>query len=129
MEATLQCNQRLLRFVNIYRAPYSKKHRFTISDFHAEFEHYLQILKSKNGTPILAGDFNIHLENSSDINCQRFCALLDNFSLSQKVPHIPTHIGGGTLDLLITDMESELDVSEPSVIKLGTTSDHFMYKQ
>ena len=125
MEVTLQSDQNLVRFVNIYRPPYSKKNRYTLLDFFEEFQEYLQILHSKNGTPILVGDFNIHVEKCNDINSKRFCDILSEFNLQQNVPHIPTHIEGGTLDLIITDKISNLDISSPDIIKLGTNSDHY----
>ena len=128
MEMTLKCDQKLFRFVNMYRAPYSKKHRFTESDFIDEFENYLQILKHKNGTPILIGDFNIHVEKSDDTYAKQFRNLLVEHKLIQMVPHIPTHNCGGTLDLVITEKDTDITISEPTVIKLGTTSDHFYVK-
>ena len=128
MEITIQSDKNLMRFVNVYRAPYSKKHRFTMVHFLEEFEQYLQTASCKNGTLILVGDFNIHVEKEDDSYAQRFHDLLDEYNLKQRVPHIPTHCEGGTLDLMIIDHQSDLTLSEPAVIKLGTTSDHFLVR-
>ncbi len=62
MEAVLSCNTGLVRLVNIYRPPYTKKARFTESMFLEEFDDYLSGLIHKPGQPIIAGDFNIHVE-------------------------------------------------------------------
>lgn len=123
MEVTLSSGKDLWRFVNIYRAPYSKKHRFTILHFLEEFEQYLYILNGKNGSPVLVGDFNIHVENTGDINSKRFHDLLSEVDLIQQVPHVPTHEEGGTLDLAIARKETVLNVID--IIKLGTSSDHY----
>lgn len=125
MEVTLQSDKNLIRFINIYRAPYSKKHRYTVLDFLEEFEQYLQLISNKNGTPILVGDFNIHVQKVDDINSRRFQEILTESSLKQIMPHIPTHEEGGTLDLIITNESPNLVISTPTVIKLGTNSDHF----
>ena len=123
MEATLDDGEQLWRFVNIYRAPYSKKHRFTILHFLDEFDQYLSLLRSKNGNPIIVGDFNIHVEKEEDINSIRFQNLLTEFQLVQHVPHVATHNEGGTLDLVLTDLHH--DVTGLEIIKLGTSSDHY----
>ena len=115
MEATLDDGEQLWRFVNIYRAPYSKKHRFTILHFLDEFDQYLSLVRSKNGNPIIVGDFNIHVEKEDDINSIRFQNLLTEFQLVQHVPHVATHNEGGTLDLVLTD--SHHDVTGLEIIK------------
>ena len=128
MEVTLESENKLLRFVNIYRPPYSKKNRFTIAHFIEEFEKYLDALKSKNGTPILVGDFNIHIEKPTDCNTKRFLNLLAEFELCQIVPPVPTHTAGGTLDHIITDPKMKMDISTPTIVKLGTNSDHYFVR-
>ena len=128
MEVTLESENKLLRFVNIYRPPYSKKNRFTIAHFIEEFEKYLDALRSKNGTPILVGDFNIHIEKPTDCNTKRFLNLLAEFELCQIVPPVPTHTAGGTLDHIITDPKMKMDISTPTIVKLGTNSDHYFVR-
>ena len=91
-EHVLKSKQGLLRFCNIYKRPYSVKHRFTLLHFFPEFEYYLEGLVSKPGTPILLGDFNIHLECTDDINVNRFLKLIEEFSIIQNMSiDIPTH--------------------------------------
>ena len=64
MEAILSSKSGLIRLINIYRPPYTKKARYTESVFLEEFEEYLCNLESKPGTPLLAGDFNFHVERN-----------------------------------------------------------------
>ena len=128
MEIILESGEHLIRFFNIYRAPYSKKHRYTVNHFLEEFEQFLEVVKSKSGTPIIVGDFNIHVQRSDELQSQRFQDLLQDTELIQLVPHIPTHIEGGTLDLIITTQNNELEISPPEIIRLGTNSDHYFVR-
>ena len=128
MEITLETHTKLLRFVNVYRTPYSKRHRYTVAHFLDEFEQYLHVLKGKNGIPILLGDFNIHVEKLDDSNNKCFMDLLGEFNMCQLVPHTPTHVEGGTLDLIIMDNNQDLEISTPTTIKMGTSSDHFFVR-
>lgn len=126
MEAVLKTEDELLRLVNIYRPPYSKKARFTECDFLKEFEDYLRDLTMKQGTPIIAGDFNFHVERPDDHYPKKFLQLLADYSLSQHVPAIPTHDQGGTLDLFITRKDFSERMAEVDIRQAGTNSDHFL---
>ena len=128
MEVILQSETEQLRFVNIYRAPYSKKHRYTILHFLEEFEQYLNLAISKHGTLIIVGDLNIHVEKVYDNYSVQFNEMLLEFNLCQNVPHVPTHIEGGTLDLIITVKAMNFKIEMPTVIKLGTSSDHYFVR-
>lgn len=126
METTLCTNVGLIRLVNIYRPPYSKKARFTEAHFLKEFEDYLKCLDGKDGRNIIVGDFNIHMEKTEDTYTRQFSDLLSLYSLKQKVPIIPTHNQGGTIDLIIVDDDLEDAVGKISVVDHGTNSDHFL---
>lgn len=126
MEALLTTRTGLIRLVNIYRPPYTKKARFTESTFLEEFKDYLGDLSNKPGQPIIAGDFNIHVERPTDFYPKKFLDLLDQYNLKQSVPLVPTHDQGGTLDLVIMteDMLSEMGPTE--IVDSGTSSDHYL---
>ena len=127
MEAVLTCEKGLVRLVNIYRPPYTKKARFTESMFLEEFDDYLSGLVHKPGQPIIAGDFNIHVERQKDFYPKKFLDLLSNYNLHQCVPLVATHIMGGTLDLVITTEEMLKNFKEPvRVVSSGTNSDHYL---
>jgi len=126
METLLKTEDELLRLVNVYRPPYSKKARFTECDFLLEFEDYLKDLAMKHGIPIIAGDFNFHVERPDDHYPKKFLQLLTDFNLSQHVPSIPTHDQGGTLDLIITDKEFGSRMGDVDIRHSGTNSDHFL---
>ena len=74
------------------------------------------------GCPIvIGGDFNIHVENPSDVNASYLMELLSCVDLQQHVT-LPTHQAGGTLDLVITF--SDYDVDQLTVDPPGVVSDH-----
>ncbi len=128
METLLETNGATLRLVNVYRPPYTKKARYTECCFLEEFSEYLCDLSCKPGTPIIGGDFNIHVERPEDRYPEKFLALLNQYGLQQCVPHVPTHNLGGTLDLLITTEEFRDGLGPISVVESGTSSDHFLVR-
>ncbi|GFR92603.1 ATP-dependent DNA helicase [Elysia marginata] len=54
-----------------------------------------------NGNLIFIGDFNIHVENENDSQAKWLMELFDSLNLEQHIRE-PTHDGGHTLDLLVT---------------------------
>lgn len=61
---------------------------------------------------IIAGDFNLHLDDPPDSHAKRFVLdVLDTFGLRQLV-HEATHKKGHTLDLLITRSEDSLIIHD-----------------
>ena len=64
MESLMNTDQGIIRLINVYRPPYTKKARYTECAFLEEFEDYLKDVLTKAGSPIIAGDFNFHMERS-----------------------------------------------------------------
>ena len=65
-----------------------------MSDFLQEFDEYLDSLTHLPGRLIIAGDFNIHVEDLNDPDTINFNHLISNYGLIQHIS-ISTHIGGG----------------------------------
>lgn len=126
MESLLTTSTDIVRLVNIYRPPYTKKARFTECDFLREFEDYLDTLSTKPGVPILAGDFNFHIERPGDHYPKKFLELLEQYQLRQHVPVVPTHEQGGTLDLVITSESFGKKIGSFDICQSRTKSDHFL---
>jgi len=126
MEAVLSSKSGLIRLVNIYRPPYSQKARHTESMFLEEFENYLGDLSKKPGSPVIAGDFNIHVEKPNELYPRKFLNLLGQYGLVQCVPLVPTHEQGGTLDLVIVNEELSRKTNSFNVIDSGVSSDHYL---
>ena len=127
MEALLECDIGMVRLINIYRPPYTKKARFTESFFLEEFDDYLSNLSLKPGVPLIAGDFNIHVERPNDHYPKMFLELISTHNLLQCVPPLPTHNCGGTLDLILTTQTIYEKIrGRINILDSGTTSDHYL---
>ena len=128
--------------VNVYRPGYSAKHRFTVKDFMLEFKSFLEDILLLPYPAILLGDFNFHIELLNDLNgnlagseltkrndAEAFMKLLSDFDFGQIVD-LPTHIFGGTLDLLAisskcTHLLTDINVGLKDEV---CSSDHFPIK-
>ena len=84
----------------VYRPP-SKSKGSSFSMFTSEFESLVDDLCLSQMPLIITGDFNIHVDSSSDPSANVFRNLLASRNLRQSVT-CPTHRKGHTLDLLIT---------------------------
>ena len=98
----------------IYRSP------GPLNNFLNEFGDFLSTLVVKHEDFLLAGDFNIHMDNATDESAKKLISLLHTFGLKQHVD-VPTHSGGHTLDLVISKNNTQL-VRSVSVI--DGISDH-----
>ena len=63
--------------------------------------NYLEQLVLTSGALVIAGDFNIHVDDPSDKEAADFLSLIESFGLKQHVSY-PTHRTGHTLDLVLT---------------------------
>jgi len=74
---------------------------------------------------LVGGDVNIHVHDATDAEARRLQELLTSFDMVQHVTE-PTHRQGGTLDLIMTFADFQLD--EVSVDPAGITSDHSLVR-
>ena len=125
-EALIGGGQDVTRLCNVYRPPYTGKARFTEAQFLEEFADYLSDLVSKTGHPILMGDFNFQVHETQNFYAKKLLGLLDSLGFDQRVPLQPTHVRGGTLDLLLCQKDRNSKVQSVEIFPDGTTSDHFL---
>ena len=85
----------------IYRPEPSAKNRYTMSEFFNDFSQLLANYHCSNQELLITGDFNLHINKPNLPNVLRFNEILETFGLVQHIKG-PTHIGGNTLDLVIT---------------------------
>ena len=111
-----------IKIVNLYRTPYTKKHRVTPKTFLKEFENLLETLALYSGQLLIVGDFNMHIEKPDDIYAQQLISSLDECNLTQHQDK-PTHIHGGILDLLITS--ENMKPNNTTVHYDNLDSDHY----
>ena len=95
------------RFVVIYRPPPSKKNNLTSAIFLEEFSRFCEQLTLDGRPLIICGDFNYHIDNSSNSEARQFIDLLESANLFQHVSG-STHRRGHTLDLIITRKDESL---------------------
>ena len=91
-----------VQYVLVYRPPSG-----SISIFLERFAQILEDMDQNSSECIIAGDFNLHVDQPSLPGVKRFLELLDNFGLIVRV-NGPTHVAGHTLDLLITRTECKI---------------------
>ena len=125
-EVLVGSGEDMVRLCNIYRPPYTGKARFTAALFLEEFVDYLSELNVKTGSPVLMGDFNFQVQDLSDFYAEKFLKILDSFGLEQLTPCQPTHIRGGTLDLVICQSDFKAKFGSVEILRDGTDSDHYM---
>jgi hypothetical protein len=115
-----------MRLVIVYRMPRSKKNTATPATFLTEFSTYLEVLASAHSDNVLiCGDFNFHVEDTTDHDAAKLCDLLVSASLYQHVEDA-THDGGHTLDLLITpDEDSLIEDITIHILPTGDKLQHF----
>jgi hypothetical protein len=99
--------------LNIYRPPGPD------SIFLCELEEILSTLALSSQDLVITGDFNLHVDVSSQ-KTDQFLEILSSLDLKQHVK-FPTHIHGHSLDLLI----SSASCSFSSVFQSDRISDHF----
>ena len=110
-----------IRVVIVYRPPHSEDHRIPVVTFLSEFSSYMEsIILSKDHLLIL-GDFNIHMDVSTDAYTVKFMDLLESLGLEQHVRG-PTHTHAHTLDLVITRKMENIIARPPRVCRYF--SDH-----
>ena len=75
--------------------------------FFTEFRDLLELMSQHERPLLIAGDFNFHLDDTTNCDTIKFMDILDSANLSQHVLG-PTHRKGHTLDLIITQQNSNL---------------------
>ena len=106
-----------IRFAVVYRT--GQNH----SQFISEFGDYLASFVSKGGVPMVLGDFNVRFQDSSDRFTEKFKSLIKSEGWSQHVVG-PTHIKGGTLDLVLTRDGERVGLSGISSYRSPVLPDH-----
>jgi exonuclease III len=102
MEAILNLNGKQTIFVTVYRPEPSGRNPYIISDFFDELTRLQAYYHSLKSEVIIVGDFNFHMNKSSNPNAKKLLDILEMFNLKQHIKS-STHESGNTLDLLITD--------------------------
>eukprot|EP00795_Rhopilema_esculentum_P012582 gene12582-3282_t len=111
-EWKLKCQSDFKTLIIVYRLPYSAHHPVTARTFIDEFSSYLESIIITPNKLLIGGDFNIHVNDESDVTAKAFLDLLQNYDLINHVWQ-PTHVAGNTLDLIITRNNNEISLDSP----------------
>ena len=111
-----------IRLSIVYRPP-GNRNGITAKSFYDELSEYLSRLMCAPGHPVVLGDFNFHVDNSSDMTASAFSNVTSSFGLNQHINE-PTHKNGHTLDLVFS-RGNETIVSSTKVLDHGFP-DHFV---
>jgi hypothetical protein len=109
--------------ITLYRPPPNQKNQLTSSSFIEEFADLLSTAILLKGELLINGDFNYHLNNTTNADTQQFISLFESFNIKQHVS-VPTHTLGNTIDLLLT-RSSDCGINNIRVID-QQLSDHFV---
>ena len=91
-----------LSLMAIYHPPPSANHRHTVNEFITEFVNFLvDKLSNFMGDLIIAGDFNIHVNNVENADARQFLDAMEALGFDQLVDFC-THKSGNILDLMFT---------------------------
>ena len=90
--------------------------------FFEELDEFLSSASLKSDYMILAGDFNIHMENFDSYSTQ-LLQITESYGLKQIVEQ-PTHSSGGVIDLIF-DNSNLLSLTSLSINNTCNWSDHF----
>ena len=90
-----------VRLYVLYRPQKFQNKKDTAPIFFHEFSSFLENISTVSGHLLITGDFNFHVNKSTDREASRFTDIIDSADLQQHVDK-PTHKSGNTLDLILT---------------------------
>ena len=109
-----------LRISSIYRCQ-----EVPFGTFLTEFGDFLFHLLQDTSPFMIAGDFNLHVNISSDSKVLKFQDLIDEFGIVLVSSTVPTHVNGNILDFIVCDSIALAKVLSVSVDSSQQASDHF----
>lgn len=115
MECTIAVSDIQVKLCIIYRPPPSKQNGFKNTVFFEEWSNYLDSLAVEPKELIITGDLNFHVDDPADVDARHFTDSLDIHGLVQHVQGA-THVGGHTLDVVITREDSSVIQDVPSIL-------------
>ena len=124
IEVMLICHGRKYSFSTIYRTGVldSSSKEYFLQDI----ENFIAMKIHGQEQIVLMGDFNIHVENKNDAFAEEFIDLMKSMDFNQIVLS-PTHIAGGTLDLIfIQDLATVQDLTIYNELNDVVMSDHYL---
>ncbi len=107
MDLKLSVSNKSIRLVSVYRPPKSKKRSYPIADFYDDMENLVSHYKTVKDEVVFCGDYNVHVNKPEESETRKFNNIIEAANLTQHVSG-KTHIKGNTLDLVMTEVSSDL---------------------
>ena len=101
LDLTINVKSSSVRLFVVYRPPYSKMNKLTTRMFYSDLSTMLEYINNVPCRVLLAGDYNIHMDDKEDRDTITMTDMLTSAGLRQHV-NTATHKNGHILDLLIT---------------------------
>ena len=106
---------------SIYRVPTN----ISFQDFMDEFTDLLTLLAYTHQPVVLAGDFNVKMNQPNNSDTSSFSTLISEFDLLPIIPNAPTHRLGNVLDFALISSTFLPSVNSISLNSSITISDHY----
>ncbi len=107
MDLKLSVNNKSIRLVSVYRPPKSKTRSYPIADFYDDMENLVSHYKTVKDEVVFYADYNVHVNKQEESETCKFNNIIEAANLTQHISG-KTHIKGNTLDLVMTDVSSDL---------------------
>ena len=104
---SIKANDTMSTVLAVYHPPYSERASITNAMFLDEVTDFLATFLAEHNNIIITGDFNIHVNNTNDIEAQIFLDTMEALGLDNHVNFV-MHNRGNTLDLVLTEALSSL---------------------
>ena len=98
-----------INILGIYHPPNSVGQKITNAMFLNDLTEFLTDCMASYRNIIICSDFNIHINNPSDMEAQIFMDTMEAFGLQQHVGFL-THHAGNILDLIFTEATSQFSI-------------------
>ena len=120
---SVNCNSKTFHIHGIYNPPPGATDHITNTMFIDDITEYLTSKLQEKSNNIIVGDFNMHIDDFSSNDTIIFNDTMAALGLDQHVKE-PTHRLGNILDLVYTELSSDL---QPVICSVGNyASDHRM---
>ena len=126
LHVKLHRNNENMTLVVIYRPPPNRRNGLSFAQFNSELRDLIDSIILEKDKLVLAGDFNIHIDDISNSDARVFTRTLESYGLDQHVVG-QTHEKGHALELLITRADDNI-LRDISIDSASSISDHFWIK-
>ncbi|XP_013386652.1 uncharacterized protein LOC106156080 [Lingula anatina] len=126
LDLAFRSGSEIFRSILVNRPPNKKNLEGGMQNFFTEFSSILETAITASGHLLIAGDFNIHVDNKQSRDALHLSDILLSRNLKQHV-HKPTHQKGHTMDLIITRASEENFITSVEVSD-SLQSDHSLIR-